>query len=510
MPHKSNGLELARAIWSRRKWLGVAVWLWTFGAAGTATMALPNMYSATATLLVERQQVPEALVRPAVTGALETRLQTISQGILSRSRLEELILRFNLYPGFRRQGSVEAAVEQMRRDIHVRPIGAGGPGQDATVAFTVSYDGWDPRQVAEIAGVLSSFYVNENLRMREEQASGTTEFLKAQLDQMKAQVNERAARLNTFTQRYAWELSDQLGANLATLERLNAQLALNAENQKRILERRGEPVPAAPRQALDPADVRLAELRRELAALRARVTDTHPDLIRLRNEIAALEEQVRTATKDDSPSGTTRRESSSQPVDPISEIDAELTALKTQERSLRQDIVEYERRVESTPRREPEFQKLSRDYEAASEAYYSLLKRYQDARLAESLEQGHRGEYFRTLDPPLPPEQPVAPNRLRLLIMSVVLSLGLAAAAAVVAEKLDTSFHTIDELRAFTRAPIAATIPRIVTSADGPLRRRHFAAGLLGVTCVLALMIAGSWSFADGNESLVRLLARAR
>lgn len=507
VPHMSDGLEVAHGIWRRRKWLALAVWIWTLGAAGTASVALPNMYSATATLLIERQQVPEALVRPAVTGALETRLQTITQGILSRSRLEDLILRFELYPGLREQGSVEAAVEQMRRDIHVEAIGAGAPGQDATVAFTVSYDGWDPLQVAEIAGVLASFYVEENLRMREAQATGTTAFLKAELERMKAQLDERAARLNEFRRRHAWELSDQLRANLTTLERLNAQLLLNAETQKRALERRDSPTPPSSPRASDQAAVRLAELRRDLAALRARVTDAHPDLIRLRGEIAALEEQARAAT-DDSRSDPRDGGAPSRGPSPPTEADAELATLKGQEQSLRKAIAEYERRIESTARREPEFQKLSRDYEAASDAYYSLRKRYDDARLAESLEHGHRGEYVRTLDPPLPPEQPVAPNRLRLLLMSLVLSLGAAAAAAVVAERLDTSFHTADELRAFTRAPIAASIARIVISTDGPRRRRRLAAGVLGVACVLALTVVAAWVFAHGHEHVVRLLAR--
>lgn len=509
MPHTSNGLELARAIWDRRKWLAASVWLWTLGAASTATMALPNLYSATATLLVERQQVSEALVRPAVTGALETRLQTISQGILSRARLDELILRFNLYPGLRSEGFPEAAVEQMRRDIRVQPIATGGLSQDATVAFRVSYDGWDPRQAAEVTGVLASFYVEENLRMREEQASGTTAFLKAQLDQMKIQLDDRATLLNEFKLRHTWELPNQLSANLTTLERLNAQLLLNAESQTRTLERRGEVVSPAPLRVPDQADVRLNELRRELVALRARVTEAHPDVIRLRSEIAALEEQARDAAAHNATNGTGRREASP-PPDPLSEVDAELTALKNQERELRNDINEYERRIANTPRREPEFQKLSRDYEAASEAYYSLLKRYEDARLGESLEQGHRGEYFRVVDPPLPPQQPVAPNRLRLLVMSLVLSLGLAAAAAIAAEKIDTSFHTVDDLVAVTRAPIAATIPRIVTSADDARCRRRAVAGLLGVACVLVLMLAASWSFAHGNEHLVRLLVQRR
>src|SRR6266498_1274082 len=113
----SGGLDLALAVWHRRKWLAILIFLVPFTAAVSLALFLPDLYQATATVLVERQLVPENFVQPTVTSALETRLHTISQEILSRSRLEALVTRFGLYPGLRKEGQNEEVVERMRKDI---------------------------------------------------------------------------------------------------------------------------------------------------------------------------------------------------------------------------------------------------------------------------------------------------------------------------------------------------------------------------------------------------------
>src|SRR5207245_4231524 len=135
----------------------------------------------------------------------------------------------------------------------------------------------------------------------------------------------------------------------------------------------------------------------------------------------------------------------------LSAIDAEIKSLKAEEQRLRRQIETYQRRVESAPQREQEFQELSRGFETARELYASLLKRYEDAQLAENMEQSKQGEQFRILDPAIPTKQPAAPNRFRLVLLGVLLALGGAVAAAVLAGHLDTSFHTHDDLRAFTK-----------------------------------------------------------
>src|SRR5262245_43627121 len=134
-------LDGGLAIWSRRKWLAILAFAVPLTAAISIIAFVPNIYRSTATVLVDRQQIPEKFVSSTVTSALETRFHTISQEILSRSRLEALITRFNLYPELRKRQQFEDVVERMRRDIklELKSVDVKGGRGDATVAFAIGY-----------------------------------------------------------------------------------------------------------------------------------------------------------------------------------------------------------------------------------------------------------------------------------------------------------------------------------------------------------------------------------
>lgn len=514
-----SGLERALVVWGRRKWLALLAFALAITAAASFVRFLPDLYRASATVLVERPQVPETFVRTAVTGEVETRLNTISQEILSRARLEDLIARFDLYPALRKRTFPEAVVERMRRDIQLEVKRAEQPGGAGTAtAFTLSYWGRDPHTVARVTNTLASFFVQQNLTLRERQAAGTAEFLKGQLAEMRKKLNEEERRVSEFKMRHTGELPQQVEANLATLERLNAQLRFNNESQIRAMERRdmlarqlAETNVGGHGPEPDPTAARIAKLNQELVELRTRFTDKYPDVIRMKAEMAALERQRAEGKDDGGPDAKTAA-----PADPVlrrlreslSEAEAELKGLKAKDQGLREAIAAYERRVENSPRRGQEFQELSRDYETTKELYASLLKRYEDAQLAESLEQGRRGEQFRVLDPAIPPKEPTAPNRARLNLIVLVLSLGIAAGAMALAEQLDTSFHTVDELRAFSKLPVLVSIPRIATESDMSRRRRRFRLAAASAALGLALMVGASYVVAHGNEQLVWMMVR--
>jgi succinoglycan biosynthesis transport protein ExoP len=448
--HAARGsvLELGLEMWSRRQWLAVVVCVLTLAFTVSIVTFLPNMYRATATVLVERHQVPESFIKSSITGELETRLQTISQQIFSRAKLEDLIHRLGLYQELRARVSMEAAVEKMRGDmkLELKGVEQQMSGRTATVAFNLNYRGRDPETVAKVANTLASFYVEENSKMRERQASQTAQFLKDQLDEAKKRLDEQEGRLRAFRARHAGELPQQMGVNLATLERLQAQLHLNSANQVRARDQRARGLSESDVAggAFDTGATKLAKLKRELLDLRTRYSDKYPDVVRVKAEIAALERVLAGTKPDGDPVGDSAA---------LSEADEELKALKAEEQRLRRDISMYQRRVENTPQREQELVELSRGFETVREQYGSLLKRHEDAQLSESMEQSRQGEEFRILDPAIPARQPSAPNRIRLFLVGVLLSLGAAAAAAVLAERLDTSFHSFDDLRSFTKIP---------------------------------------------------------
>lgn len=515
---RSLGPEFVLEVWQRRKWLALLVFSAVFAAAASLTMSLPDLYRATATVLVERQQVSEAFVRPSVTAELETRIQTIEQQVMSRSRLTDLITRLDLYPELRGIVPIDALVERMRKDVQLVLKSAPEPsGRNATIAFALSYSGRDPRTVAEVANTLAALYAEENTKSRERQATRTAEFLKGQLTDIKRERDEREQLMSQFKSRHAGELLQQVEVNLAALDRLNTQLRLSGEYQIRAMERRdqlekqladAESAGPATLRADTPA-ARLAKRKQDLAELRRKFSDQYPDVIRVKAEIAALEQEAAQIGTDGRTTTEASTDSSTRVTkQTVGEVDGELKSLKAQEGFLRKAIAGYEARVENAPKREAELQQLSRDYDTANERYQTLLKRYEDAQLAESLEQGQNVEQFRMLDPAIPPARPAAPNRLWLLAMGIFASLAVGFGAIVAAERLDTTFHAVDDLQAFTNVPMLATIRRIPTKTGA--RRQRFRVALMTVAAIvgLALTVAGSYYVGSGNEQIVRLTAR--
>ncbi|MBI4477146.1 MAG: hypothetical protein HY654_08220 [Acidobacteria bacterium] len=514
--------------------------LFCFGTVLAATLSfalcLPDLYRATAGVLVERQ-IPESFVRPAVTGELESRLHVIKQEILSRDKLTQLVDRFNLYADLRSRMSQEEILERTRHDIAVDPSGPEQvSGRIKTVTFRLSYTSRDRDTVAGVTNAITAFYVAQNDRIRSQEAAQTTQFLKTQLEEARKQLRRHEDNVRAYTSRHIGELPQQVEVNLAALERLNTQLRLNGERQLKALDQRERlvdmqrPVTSGATAArlveTDPAIARLEEKRETLAQMETRFTSKHPDVLRLKEEIAVLDREVTEqklaqqrarAQQPASDQKPAEGSGSEAPVaDPaamqlmrrntIEAIDAELDKLKQEENGLRQMIATVEKRLESVPERQQDFALLTRDHNAAKELYESLLKRYDEAQLAESMETDRQGERFRVLETALPPEGPTAPNRPRLMFMGVFLAIALSLLVVLAVEQFDSTFHSVDDIRRFTKVPVLVTIPYIVHGSW----RRYLRPAMVAVSflLVLGLVISVSTHFARGNEDLVRLLVR--
>jgi polysaccharide biosynthesis transport protein len=511
------GFHLTIDAWARRKWWAVLVFSAVLGGIVSVAASLPELYRSTATVIVEREQVSEAFVRPSVTAELDTRIQMIREQVMSRARLTELINRFDLYADWRKKAPLDTVVERMRRDIQLDLKGVDQPmsGRSATIAFAITYVGREPQMVAIVANALAALYVEENTKIREGQAVRTAEVLKTQLQDVKQALDAQERRASDFKLSHAGELPQQVEANLASLERLNTQLRLNGENQLRAIDRRerlekelAETAPRSePATVLSPDDERRIKLRRELVDLRHRLTAEHPDVVRLAGELQSLEQaaaQTPAPERDPSISTVPKRDVKQA----VSDVEAELRSLKEEERALREAMSAYEQRVEIAPRRQQDLQALSRDYEATKDRYDTLLKRYEEAQLAETLEQGRQVERFRVLDQAIAAREPAAPGRLRIVMMGFMLAVALAAVAVLTAEKLNTAFHSLDELREAIGLPTVVRVPLIRSAAD--IRRRRWRMALTAATAAagVVLIVAGSHRLARGNEQIVRLMER--
>jgi len=516
---KPGGLGIAWEIWKQRKWLALLVFLAVFTAVVSVTIFLPSIYQSTATILIERHQVPETFVQSTITGGIDFRLHTLTQEALSRSRLESLIDRFDLYRDMRQRVPLEQVIERMRGDIILNQNQTRGPKGDqgdSTSAFTISFKGRDPQQVAQVANTIASFYIDENLKAREQQAVGTAGFLRGQLDEMQQRQNEQEQRLRQFKERYMGELPEQLPSNLKVLENLNTQLRLTGEKRARANEQRaalaqqlaelaGLKVPSkhtivvASDPQLNVHVTQREKLQQDLVKLGGRYGEKHPVTVSLKAEIEALDQLIiqKNSTNSDKKNSEQATRALPNPYaqqlkKEFDTLDAELKALQTEEQGILQSVARYQQRVENTPVHDQELQGLQRDYDTAKGLYQSLLKRQEEAKLAESLEQRQKGEQFRLLEAALPPVRPKEPDRRKLILIGLVAALGLAAGVVVLAEQLYPSFHMVDDLHAFSQVPVLVSLPYIVTRAD--IRRRRWRFGLVVLSVILSLgLIMGSY-----------------
>ena len=517
-------------ILRRRKIVVMLVFAAVVAAAASFAKYLPDLYRASATVLVERS-VPETYVRSAVAGEVESRMHVIKQEVLSRARLTELIERYNLYPELRSREPMDAVLDQMRHDIEIEPNGPEQlSGRKTMVSFRLSYTGARDDTVAEVTNELANFYVSRNDGIRTQEATRLTEFLKAQLEATKKQLERDEAAMRGYTSQHPGELPSQVDLNLHALDRLNTQLRLNGERQLKILEEREklaegltevDPRTGETKPLSDPISDRIEAAKKDLESLEGRgFTNRHPDVVRLRTEIATLERDRQDSLvqrkSDPSPApaaveAPTGTSGSAAPASPrrraIGVLDAELAKLRGDDAGLRQSIENIEKKLESAPAREQEYQRITRDYSATKDLYDSLLKRHDDAQLGESMETDKQGERFRVLETALPPSGPMAPNRMRLMIIGLLFAVAAAGVAALVAEQFDSTFHSIDDVREFTSVPVLATIPRI---APGHGRRAfRLVLATASLIAVIALVGALSAHAARGNEQIVWLLARA-
>jgi polysaccharide chain length determinant protein (PEP-CTERM system associated) len=502
-----------QVLW-RRKGTGIFVFLLVLAAASAFVMGLPSLYQASATVLVEGQ-VPETFVQPIVSGEIDNRLQAIKQEALSRARLTDLISRFNLYPELRADPP-EVALERLQRDMNVEITSAEqANGRPSTVSFKLTYIGRDPKTAADVANTLASFYVAQNDKIRSRQVTRATDVIGRQLGETKKRLDSQEGRVQAFMTQHIGRLPQQVDANLAALERLNTQLSLNSDQQSKVMEQRQTiqkqltelETPTAPSaDTFDPA-AKVARAKRELADLQARFNPTYPDVRDKQAEVARLEREAAASSGRGAPPSAVQTQKAAL-SGTVKELDAKLDQLSKENKALRDSMASYEGRVESAPERAPQYDALSRDYQSTRDAYDQLLKKYDDARLAESMEHQGNSEEFRILDEALPPSFAAGPNRPRLLIVAAGVALALAVIVVFLIDRADTSFHNLDELRAFTQVPVLASIPRILTPWERRRRSARAAGVVVLVASVMVLAGAGAFEAARGNDQIARVLLK--
>jgi polysaccharide biosynthesis transport protein len=480
MAPESAGLrEKIRTYWRRRKIFGIVAGA-CFVAAVLLALLIPPTYRTGATILIEQQEIPQELVRSAITSFADQRVQVISQRVMSTPNLLSLIDRYNLYPDIRQSKPREVLLQRIRDDIALKMISAdvidprsGRPTQ-ATIAFSISYQNRSPDLTLKVANDLTTLYLNENLTSRTRMAEQTSAFFTEEADHQQAIIRQLDKTLADFKQKHADRLPELSQLNMQVSDRTELELR-DAENriaaidsQKVLLEAQLAQINPTSQvfsdtgQRVMGAEDRLKALKSELAGYKARYAPGHPDIVMTEREVEGLEKQVKAddntsdiarqleeakaqlaraeekyapdhpdvvrqqhvvaelektvAAQPTAASSVSSRSHADNPV--YIQVKGQLDSLIVERKSaeqkrdeLRAKLDDYERRLAQAPAVEKDYRSLVRDLESAQFKYQQIRMKQGDVQVSQNLETERKGERFTMIEPPLPPEKPISPNR---------------------------------------------------------------------------------------------------
>jgi len=468
------------AILRRRAWIIVVPAIVFAIGAYTISLFLASRYTSQTVVLVEEPAVPESLVKPVIGGDTNQRLATMQEQILSRTRLQQIIEKFNLYTDETRRKSMEDLVAQLRKSITVSPVRAMAETRASGLpGFTVSVVASEAYTAQQICTEITSFFMQQNVLIRERRAEDTTQFITKQLAESKRKLDEQDSRLAAFQRRYMGELPDQMQTNFSLLTGLSSQLeatsqALNRAQQDKIFVQSALDQPVAAKTAAAPSIVtdpdllqkQLGILQGQLAALQAQYTEAHPDVRRLKKDIAQLQRKIDEEAPSHSAQPGPAAEVLVTDAPRIQQLRAQLYQInrtiqdKTAEQSrIQQQISKLQGKLQLTPAIAQEYKALTRDYQTAVNVYNDLLKKQSDSEMATDLERRQQGEQFRVLDPPSLPQKPTYPNRPFFGVAGFMGGLAFGLAIVFVIEAQDTTFRTERDVERLLKLPALAMVP---------------------------------------------------
>jgi polysaccharide chain length determinant protein (PEP-CTERM system associated) len=480
--HRKLTVDDYVAILKRRRWLfAIPLIIFPIVAFGI-TFLIPAEYQSQTLVLIEEQKVPDDLVKPVISSSLDSRLASMREQILSRSRIQPIIERYNLFSS--RGLSMDDRVDVTRKNIAIKPIQSQISHAGGLPGFFISFTAGDARTAQLVCGEITSLFVGENLKSREASAEGTTDFLKGQLDDAKRNLDEHDAKLAAFQRQYGGKLPGDQAPNINMLTSLNTQLeastqALARMEQDKAYEesmltqqiQNSQPVTTTASGVTTIApqaeQTELQTLLTQESDLSAHYTADYPDVIAVRRKIADLRKKIANAPAAPAPSLTTplnttpnRNDSTSvqQLRAQVRAADIGIQAKQKQQAQIQAAVRGYQDRIQSSPQVEEQYKQLTRDYETAEKFYDQLLTKMNQSKMATDLERRQEGEQFRVMDEPNLPDEPTFPKRYMFAGAGLIVGFGVGLALVAFLEYKNTALRTERDVWAFTQLPTLAVI----------------------------------------------------
>jgi polysaccharide chain length determinant protein (PEP-CTERM system associated) len=452
------------------------------GALGVLiSTQLSKRYTSQTVVLVEKPTVPMDYVKPVVTEDLNQRLASMKEQILSRTRLESVTQKLDLYEADRHKVHMEDLIERLRKAIEISPLEAMPGTQDRSIpgfAVKVTFD--NPLSAQQICTEITSMFMEQNAKALEQQAVRTTSFIGQQLNEAKGKLNEQDAKLAQFKRQYIGSLPEEEQTNLSLLTSLNSQLQANAQALSRAqqdktfnesLLSQAEASWKSSRAGTNPQTLE-EQLRVEedqLAALESRYTPEHPDVIKAKDQLTEFKKRMSENPNANNPPPESQTATEPPQIQQLRALlrqdEVNVAGLTKQQAQIQGQIRVLEGRIQASPIVEQRLKELTRNYQSALEFYNELLKKEQNSAMATDLAHQQEGEQFRVLDPPSLPVKPSFPNTLYFAGGGLGGGAALGLAILYLFMMRDKTLYTEADVEMFLKVPVLVSLPVLQVSS---------------------------------------------
>lgn len=466
------------SILSRRKYWIIIPFIIVVVLGVAITPLVPRTYKSTTTIMIQPQNLPGTSVRPPSSGDVINHVHKIQLDVMSGPDLVRLIRKMDLYPRLRQRAKMSTVIAAMGKDISLGAA-ADSSGDDGRIsAFTISYVGRTPQQAQQVTNALANLFIQENLKEGHQRALLAVAFLNSQVAQAGQQLAAQQAKIQAFKNAHLGSLPEQAQANLQLIGEYENDLQTNSaavdqDNRQLVYLQSvlnvnpksgpGGKAPAPP----TPLQIELAQDQAQLRADLLKYTPEHPDVIRLKHDIAALKVQIHEAPK----ANAAPVVSEVPPTGP-SQTDllrGQLVGLNTEikqryahEKEVEAKLAALQGAVSTVPAVQTEYAALDSQNQEMQKAYNALLEKQQDASMAAALYRSDDSEQLVVIQPANFPGVPYRPDPILLYMASVLLGLLVGCVCAGIVEMRDDTMHDADEVASYLKLPVMVALPKFV------------------------------------------------
>jgi len=419
----------------RRVWSILISFLLVLSVSVVISLIIPASYESSGTILIESPQISQDIVQSGMTGLADERIEVIKQRVMTRENLLSIINKYNLFKEQDKKALPSELIDEMRERIKIELLSAGKAGSrgSPTIAFKISFEYPHAQLTYKVTNELVTLFLDENVKARVERATETTQFLEQEANRLKSDLEGVESRVAAFKQEYANALPEHLDMHMDMLERTKSTIFelerdyKTAQLEIRRLNVELTAVKAGPTNNMSPSGSTLMLTDLERARLNyddllTRYKETHPSVKELKRKIEMLEKNY---NLDDStraaPSEQAYSTSDNMQVKQLqlmlNSASLRLSSLGRQVTPLREKLEQLEQQIIQTPQVELGLASLLRDHSNAKNKYEEILTQQMNAQISENLEQENKSERFSLIAPPLLPDKPTKPNRIKIILM---------------------------------------------------------------------------------------------